>query len=218
MWRGSGPDRPVTCVYGTRWCLDRSSLSPGCRVDHGAPPSPIQSNPIQSDRAGTQGREAAAAGHARASNICLARWGRCAATCAGVSASATRGLGRGRRCLVPSAPPAESCAGVGWGGVAVSICHPHPPARGLVARRAVLLGRGNGSSSYVNLTYVPAQACDFNQRFPRYYYGLFSSEIFYKIDTVAFSFVFGSCLVLQKFCKIFQIPRHIKSLDVCMEY
>ena len=22
----------------------------------------------------------------------------------------------------------------------------------------------------------------------------------------------------QKFCKIFQIPRHIESLDVCMEY
>ena len=26
------------------------------------------------------------------------------------------------------------------------------------------------------------------------------------------------CLVPQKFCKIFQIPRHIESLDVCMEY
>ena len=26
------------------------------------------------------------------------------------------------------------------------------------------------------------------------------------------------CLVPKKFCKIFQIPRHIESLDVCMEY
>jgi len=26
------------------------------------------------------------------------------------------------------------------------------------------------------------------------------------------------CLVPQKFYKIFQIPRHIESLDVCMEY
>ncbi|EES04604.3 hypothetical protein SORBI_3004G058050 [Sorghum bicolor] len=29
---------------------------------------------------------------------------------------------------------------------------------------------------------------------------------------------FRPCLVLQKFCKIFQIPRHIESLDVCMKY
>jgi hypothetical protein len=28
----------------------------------------------------------------------------------------------------------------------------------------------------------------------------------------------GPCLVPQKFYKIFQIPRHIESLDVCMEY
>ena len=26
------------------------------------------------------------------------------------------------------------------------------------------------------------------------------------------------CLVLKKFCKIFQIFRHIESLDVCIEY
>ena len=26
------------------------------------------------------------------------------------------------------------------------------------------------------------------------------------------------CLVPKKFCKIYQIPRHIKSLDTCMEY
>jgi len=29
---------------------------------------------------------------------------------------------------------------------------------------------------------------------------------------------FGPCLVPQKFFKIFQIPRHIESLDVCIEY
>ncbi|KAG0531920.1 hypothetical protein BDA96_04G063600 [Sorghum bicolor] len=29
---------------------------------------------------------------------------------------------------------------------------------------------------------------------------------------------FRPCLVLQKFCKIFQISRHIESLDVCMKY
>jgi len=29
---------------------------------------------------------------------------------------------------------------------------------------------------------------------------------------------FRPCLVPQKFCKIFQIPRHIESLDVCMKY
>jgi hypothetical protein len=27
-----------------------------------------------------------------------------------------------------------------------------------------------------------------------------------------------SCLVPRKFCKIFQIPRHIESLDACMKY
>ena len=26
------------------------------------------------------------------------------------------------------------------------------------------------------------------------------------------------CLVSKKFCKIFQIPRHIESLDACIEY
>jgi len=26
------------------------------------------------------------------------------------------------------------------------------------------------------------------------------------------------CLVAQKFYKIFQIPRHIESLDICMKY
>ena len=26
------------------------------------------------------------------------------------------------------------------------------------------------------------------------------------------------CLVPRKFCKIFHIPRHIESLDTCMEY
>ena len=26
------------------------------------------------------------------------------------------------------------------------------------------------------------------------------------------------CLVPQKFCKTFHIPRHIESLDVCMKY
>jgi len=26
------------------------------------------------------------------------------------------------------------------------------------------------------------------------------------------------CLVPEKFCKIFQISRHIESLDICMEY
>ena len=29
---------------------------------------------------------------------------------------------------------------------------------------------------------------------------------------------FGPCLVPKKFCKIFQIPRHIESLDACVEY
>ena len=28
----------------------------------------------------------------------------------------------------------------------------------------------------------------------------------------------GPCLLPKKFCKIFQIPRHIKSLDACIEY
>ena len=28
----------------------------------------------------------------------------------------------------------------------------------------------------------------------------------------------GPSLVPEKFCKIFQIPHHIESLDVCMEY
>jgi len=28
----------------------------------------------------------------------------------------------------------------------------------------------------------------------------------------------GPCLVSKKFCKIFQILRHIKSLDTCMKY
>jgi hypothetical protein len=30
--------------------------------------------------------------------------------------------------------------------------------------------------------------------------------------------LFGPCLVSKKFCKIFQISRHIKSLDVYMKY
>ena len=30
--------------------------------------------------------------------------------------------------------------------------------------------------------------------------------------------LFGPCLVLQIFCKIFQILRHIESLDVCMKH
>ena len=28
----------------------------------------------------------------------------------------------------------------------------------------------------------------------------------------------GPCLVHKKFCKIFQILRHIKSLDACIKY
>jgi len=28
----------------------------------------------------------------------------------------------------------------------------------------------------------------------------------------------GPCLVPKKFCRIFQIPRHIEYLDACMEY
>jgi len=31
-------------------------------------------------------------------------------------------------------------------------------------------------------------------------------------------FSLGPCLVLQKFCKNFQIPHHIESLDVCIKY
>jgi len=32
------------------------------------------------------------------------------------------------------------------------------------------------------------------------------------------SFLFGPCLVPRKFCKIFQILRHIKSLDAYIKY
>jgi len=38
-----------------------------------------------------------------------------------------------------------------------------------------------------------------------------------RIHLVGFSFI-RPCLVPQKFCKIFQILRHIESLDVYMEY
>ena len=52
---------------------------------------------------------------------------------------------------------------------------------------------------------------------------LFSSRKFFSLATVIFLFVFSNfclrpCLVPKKFCKIFQIPRHIESLDVCMKY
>jgi len=42
------------------------------------------------------------------------------------------------------------------------------------------------------------------------------SEAFYKIFGEVNKA--GPCLVPKKFCKIFQIPRHIESLDTCMKY
>jgi len=46
--------------------------------------------------------------------------------------------------------------------------------------------------------------------------------IFYYLYQAMFffikSFTHRPCLVPEKFYKIFQIPRHIKSLDTCMEY
>jgi len=59
-------------------------------------------------------------------------------------------------------------------------------------------------------------ACRFRRMFPS-----FISPCGGGAELQAFSILVKEhkpCLVPKKFCKIFQIPRHIESLDTCMEY
>jgi len=91
--------------------------------------------------------------------------------------------------------------------------HPHPPSPRGRRRRGAALRRSR--TTEVRPATAPGTV-GVGMTHPADF--LFFCPLEHAIFHCMANFHFRPCLVLKNFCKIFQTPHHIESLDVCIKY